>query len=76
MLDAEVYLNGILMGSGSVQTLRSASFGEALPREDCGMIVCYPVPGESLWSVAKRYAVDPAALSGDPERDRYVMIRR
>jgi hypothetical protein len=36
--------------------------------------VCYPSSEDTLWSVAKRYAVEQSAIAGDPETDSFVMI--
>jgi hypothetical protein len=42
--------------------LRSVSFGEGKERAGGAFTVCYPALGDSLWSVAKRYATALGAV--------------
>ena len=74
MLDAELFLCASLLGRAALRCVCRAELGEPLPPRDDAMIICYPSGGESRWDVAKRYAVPPASVLGDPQTDRYVMI--
>ena len=75
MLDAELFLTGALMGTEGIRRVRAADFGEPLPARENAMIICYPCAEDTVWSIAKRYAVPTTSLVGDPSADRYVMIR-
>ncbi|MBE6613163.1 MAG: LysM peptidoglycan-binding domain-containing protein [Ruminococcaceae bacterium] len=61
------------------RVVSSVTLGDALPRRapSACMTVCYPAPGESLWSIARRYNVAMAAIeAANPEASRVVMIPR
>jgi LysM repeat protein len=41
------------------------------------MILCYPAPGETMWSIAKRYGVAASALeAANRDAGRVVVIPR
>lgn len=73
-VDAELMMSADCMGERGVSLVEQVSFGEEQARRDAAMIVCYPSASDTLWSVAKRYAVSPDDVSGDPATDRYVII--
>ena len=50
------------------------SFGEPVERLDGKLVVCYPADDDTLWPIAKRYKVAQSDISGDPRKDRFVMI--
>ena len=68
-LDAELYLSAELSKEFSISTLSEVRFGEGLNKKAGDMIVCYPTPDDTLWSVSKRYSVPTLKLDGisDPE---------
>ena len=73
-LGAELLISAECMGESEVCFIESARFAEPLERRESEMIVCYPVPDDTLWSVAKRYKVAPSDVVGDPTEDKYVII--
>ncbi|MBQ9112693.1 MAG: DUF3794 domain-containing protein [Clostridia bacterium] len=73
-IDSELMMSVDCMGETVVRTVTGVSFGEEIPPRGSELIVCYPTPDDTLWSVAKRYKVAPADIIGDPGTDRYVMI--
>ena len=75
MLDAELFLCATLLGHQDFCRVQSADFGDGLPAKEDALIVCYPAPGDTSWTVAKKYAVSPEKVLGNPEIDRYVMIQ-
>ncbi len=73
-IDAELFISADCLGKTSLRAVSAAAFGDVLPSRETELTVCYPAPDDSLWTVAKRYKVAPAAVIGDPSADRYVMI--
>ena len=68
-LDSELYVYAELSKEFSISTLSEARFGEVLDKKCGDMIVCYPTPEDTLWSISKRYSVPTVSLDGisDPE---------
>lgn len=73
-IDGELSLAITLFGSESVRMLESAELCEELEKRSGVFALCYPAPDDTLWSIAKRYAVEESAVSGNPETDPFVMI--
>ncbi len=73
-LDAEIYFSGESMTQKTVCTVTEAQLGDAKAKREAELIVCYPAPEDSGWSIAKRYSVAPSAVMGNPESDKYVII--
>ena len=61
-VDAEIACAAELWDTAPVSVLRSVSFGEGKERAGGAFTVCYPAQGDSLWSVAKRYATALGAV--------------
>lgn len=74
-LDAEIAVGVTFMGKENIRTLRSAEFTEPVQKDSGELILCYPAPDDTAWSVAKRYSVAVSDVSGDPENDAYLIIR-
>ena len=75
MLDAEIRMSGIVFGESEISKVSEVFAGEAIERRSSDIIVCYPTSDESVWSVAKKYLVEPSKVSGDPATDRYCIIQ-
>ena len=73
-IDMELYISADCLGKTSLRAVSAAEFGDVLPSRETELTVCYPSPDDTLWTVAKRYKVAPAAVLGDPSSDRFVMI--
>ena len=73
-VDSELALAVSLFGSNDATVLEKVELGEKQEKRRGVFAVCYPTREDTLWSVAKRYAVEPSAISGDPESDSFVMI--
>lgn len=73
-LDAELYLGVNCLGTSGISVVDEVNFGDAVEKDTNSLIVCYPAPDDTLWSVAKRYKVAPSHVSGDPQTDKYVII--
>jgi hypothetical protein len=73
-VDSELMLSMSLFGSSDATMLEKVEFGEKHEKRRGVFAVCYPTREDTLWSVAKRYAVEPSAIAGDPESDSFVMI--
>jgi len=68
-LDSELAVIAELSGESEISALSEVRFGEERSKEDSDIIICYPTPEDTLWSVSKRYAVPTLRLDGisDPE---------
>ncbi len=73
-IDAEVYFSGECMTQTNVSAIREVQLGERREPRESELVVCYPINGDTVWSVAKRYAVAPSSVMGNPESDKYVII--
>ena len=63
--DAELQLAVTAGGETTVRRVADAVFAAASPRPRADMELCYPAPGETLWSVACRVGVSPAAIAAE-----------
>ena len=73
-VDCEILLSMSLFVSDEAIMLEKVEFGEKQEKRRGVFAVCYPTREDTLWSVAKRYAVEPSAVAGDPASDSFVMI--
>ena len=62
--DGEVTVAFRLSAPGTVRMPESVRFGERNVAPAGGIRICYPAPGETLWDVAKRFAVPVSVLTG------------
>ena len=71
VVDAELYVAAAVAAKSSVDAITEVRFGsmrrapDGSPRHAARITVCYPCAGESLWSVSKRYGVDPVRVATD-----------
>lgn len=73
-IDAEMMICADCLGECVIESVDKITFGDSIEARECELIVCYPSPDDTLWSVAKRYKVAPTAVSGDPANDKYVIM--
>ena len=73
-IDAELIMSAYCMSESSFEYVRGTTLGDKLAVRSNELVICYPDSADTLWSVAKRYAVSPARIIGDVESERYVMI--
>jgi len=73
-IDAELAISVDCLGSRKISAVCEAEFDGETERDENTLIVCYPAPDDTLWSVAKRYAVAPSKIIGDPQIDKYIII--
>lgn len=84
LLDAELALALRAAHSSELTAVSSIEVGACAARQSFDVEVCYPARGETLWSVARRYAVSPEELAlangivGEfdamPEGVRYLLV--
>ena len=43
--------------------ISTARFGEDISRASGEIIICYPAPDDTVWSIAKKYAVPVGKIS-------------
>lgn len=63
--DGEVQLAVTAGGEMTVRRIADAVFAPEVPRSAADMELCYPASGETLWDVACRYGVSPAAIAAE-----------
>ncbi len=73
-IDAEVLMSAWCFGESAISVAESIECGAQRERSEAALTVAYVAPDDSTWSIAKRYAVSPTAVLGDPRTDKYVMI--
>ena len=61
-IDAEITLCGGFYEPEDINMLDGVSFGEEINRGRGEIVMCYPGATDSLWSVAKRYGKNVAAV--------------
>lgn len=61
-LDAEIGFSGMAFSDKEEKLLADATFGDDLQRSKGEIVVCYPLGGDTLWSIAKRYGVSLDSL--------------
>ena len=54
-VEAELAVALSLRASDEVNTLTEVRLGEKFPTQGAACVICYPMPSDTLWSVAKRY---------------------
>lgn len=69
-LDSELRVLAELSGECEIETLCEACFGAAIEKKSSDMIICYPSPDDTLWSVSKRYSVPPIKVDGISDPDQ------
>jgi hypothetical protein len=77
--DFEVALTLTVRERARTTAAAAIDFGDPLPvcESPAGMILCYPSPGETMWSIAKRYSVAASALeAANRDAGRVVVIPR
>lgn len=70
-IDTELSVSAEFMGSSSVVALSEASFGERVERHDGDIVICYPTPDDTPWSIAKKYLVPVSKISAMSD---YILI--
>lgn len=63
LAEAELSLSVALCAATSAQALSDLRPGDPLPAPAADLVVCYPAPGDTLWSVAERYHIPVSTLS-------------
>ena len=54
-VEAELAVALSLRASDEVNALTEVRLGEKFPTQGAACVICYPMPSDTLWSVAKRY---------------------
>ena len=69
-LDCELLVSAELSAQEVIRALSEVRFGERMQKDSSDMIICYPTPDDTLWSISKRYAVPAIKLQNvtDPEQ--------
>ena len=70
-IDTELSVNTLFMGKNEMTSVCEVSFGDEIKRASGEIIICYPAPDDTVWSVAKKYAVPVKKISS---MANYVLI--
>ena len=62
-IDAEVLVSGVASAYVNEEMLESVGFGDERERGRGEIVICYPSPDDTLWSVAKRYGAKLETLA-------------
>ncbi len=74
-VDAELVVSADCMAEHTVNMIETLELGEQyISARKAGLTVCYPDSQDTLWAIAKRYKVSPAAVSGEVGSDRFVFV--
>ena len=70
-IDTELSVSTLFMGKNEITSVCDADFGSEIHRSSGEIIICYPAPDDTPWSVAKKYAVPVEKISS---MANYVLI--
>lgn len=70
-IDTELSVSAMFMSESKISRVCNVSFGNEIERPSGEIIICYPAPDDTVWSVAKRYAVPVKKISS---MANYVLI--
>ena len=70
-IDTELAVGMLFMGQNEIISVSDATFGDEIERASGEIIICYPAPDDTVWSVAKKYAVPVRKISS---MANYVLI--
>lgn len=62
-IDAEIGIRLCFMSEDEIAVVSSMSVGESIERPTGRMLLCYPSPDDTLWSIGKRYHASTDALA-------------
>ncbi len=75
-LEAELCIGCTLFGEEKIEMVDSVSFFGDRELQNGEWTVCYIKDNESIWDIAKKHAVAPQSIKGDPESESFVLIER
>ncbi len=70
-IDTELSVSTLFMGVSEITSVCEISLGEPIERCAGEIIICYPAPNDTVWSVAKKYSVPTHKISS---MANYVLI--
>lgn len=70
-IDAELWVSAEFMGSNTITALSEVRFGETVEKSDGDVIICYPSPEDTPWSISKKYFVPMSKISA---MSNYIVI--
>lgn len=70
-IDTELSVSTLFMGKSEITSVYEWRLGEEIQRPGGEIIICYPAPDDTVWSVAKKYAVPVKKISS---MANYVLI--
>ena len=62
-IDTELSVSTRFLGEEEMTAISTARFGEDISRASGEIIICYPAPDDTVWSIAKKYAVPVGKIS-------------
>ena len=74
-VDAELLVSADCMADSPVELVERLELGERHSvARTASLTVCFPEAEDTLWSIAKRYKVSPASVTGEVGSDRFVFV--
>lgn len=70
-IDTELSVCAEFMGNNSIVALSDVRFGESVERSDGDIVICYPSPEDTPWSISKKYLVPASKISAMSD---YILI--
>ncbi|MBE6533716.1 MAG: hypothetical protein E7678_01915 [Ruminococcaceae bacterium] len=75
-IESELAISASAYGLSELEMLSKATFGEAIEQKKNQFVVCFKSSGESVFELAKRYAVPVDKITDEAEKDLFVIIER
>ena len=79
-IDTELSVCADIYGSERITALSDVRFGDNVERGDGDIVICFPSPDDTAWSVSKKYFVPVSKISGvsspDDSLSGYVVINK
>ena len=63
-IDSELYVNSAFFGEEKITALSEVNFGESVEKSNGDIVVCFPSPDDTAWSVSKKYFVPVSKIVG------------
>ena len=70
-IDTELSVSAEFMGANTITALSDVRFGESVERSDGDIVICYPSPDDTPWSISKKYLVPTSKISAMSD---YILI--
>ncbi len=63
-IDSELCVKAAIFGNNKITTLSEVRFGDYVKKYDGDIVVCFPAPDDTAWSISKKYFVPVSKIVG------------